>query len=163
MTSRADLSDEEWEILVRAPLLACWAVIAAAPSGTIGTVGELQAMLGAMNDTRHAAPDGSVVGALAESLRRRLNQSELRVRELPEPVVRQRAVEAAREAVALLRSRQADDQLVPYRDWVMALATTVADASKEGGGLGRGDRVQPDESTVMDDVRRALEEGASNG
>jgi len=119
-------------------------------------------MLGAMNDTRHQSADGSVVGALAESLRRRLNQSELRVQELPEAVVRQRAIEASREAAALLRSRRADDQLVPYRDWIMALATTVAGASKEGGGLGSGDRVQPGESTVMDDVRKALEEGASS-
>lgn len=163
MTSRADFSDEEWEILVRAPLLATWAVIAAAPSGTTGTVGELQAMLGAMNDTRRAEPGTSMVGALAASLRQRLDRSELRVRELPEEVVRQRALEAAREAVALLRSRQADAQVAPYRDWVAGLVTMVASASKEGGGLGSGNRIQPAESGFIDELRRVLEQGGSNG
>ena len=163
MTSRADFSDEEWEILVRAPLLASWAVIAAAPSGTVGTVGELQAMLGAMNDTRRVEPGASVVGALAASLRQRLDRSELRVRELPEEVVRQRALEAAFEAIALLQSHRAEDQVAPYRDWVTGLVTTVAAASKEGGGLGSGTRIQPGESTFIDELRRALQQGGSNG
>ena len=163
MTSRADFSDEEWEVLVLAPLLACWAVIAAAPTGAFGTVGELQAMIGHMNDTRREADTQSVLGGLAASLRHRLNRSELRVQELPKDVVRQRALEAAREAMALLAAREATDQAAPYRDWIIGLATTVADGSKEGGGLSAGDQVRPQESTLIDELRRALEQGTVNG
>ena len=163
MTSRADFSDEEWEILVRAPLLACWAVIASAPTGSIGTVGEVQAMLGAMVDIRRAHAADSIVGALATSLRHRLDQSELRVRELPEPVLRQRALEAAREALEVLARHQALEELPPYREWLTQLATTVASASKEGGGLGPGGRVQPEESTLIDELREALEQGSTDG
>jgi hypothetical protein len=150
-------------VLVRAPLLACWAVIAAAPSGSIGTVAELQAMLGAMSDTRREAPDGSVVGGLATSLQHRLNNSELHVRELPVEVVRQRAIEAAREAVTLLRTRGATDVEPPYRDWVTGLASRVAGGSKEAGGLGAGDRVHAAEGSIIDGVRQALQEGMDHG
>jgi hypothetical protein len=163
MASRADFSDEEWEILVRTPLLACWAVIAAAPSGPIGMVTELQAMLDAMSETRRRAAAGSLVGALSASLRHRINQSELRVNELPLEVVRQRALEAAREAVALLVARGAVDELPPYGDWIMDVARQVSAASKESGGLGAGARVRPEESSLLDDLKRALEPGAANG
>ena len=163
MASRADFSDEEWEVLVRTPLLACWAVIAAAPTGPIGMVTELQAMLEAMTETRRRAPTGSLVGALSASLRHRINQSELRVNELPVEVVRQRAVEAAREAVALLVARGAVDELPPYGAWIMDVAGQVAAASKESGGLGAGGRVRPEETSLIDDLKRALEPGTANG
>jgi hypothetical protein len=163
VTSRADFSDEEWEILVRAPLLACWAVIAAAPTGSVGTVNELQAMLGVMKETRHATTQDSIIGALAASLRHRLDRSEMRVRELPREVLEQRTLEASREAVALLQAREATVHLPEYRDWVVHLAQAVADASKEGGGLGGSDRVQPQEFTLIDDIRRALDQGGTHG
>lgn len=163
MASRADFSDEEWEILVRTPLLACWAVIAAAPTGPIGMVTELQAMLDAMSETRRRAAAGSLVAALSSSLRHRINQSELRVNELPLEVVRQRAIEAAREAVALLVARGAVDELSPYGGWIMDVASQVSAASKESGGLGAGARVRPAEFSLLDDLKRALEPGAANG
>jgi hypothetical protein len=163
MASRADFSDEEWEVLVRTPLLACWAVIAAAPTGPVGMVTELQAMLEAMSETRRRAPAGSLVGALSASLRHRINQSELRVNELPLEVVRQRAIEAAREASALLVARGAVDELPSYGTWIMDVARQVAAASKESGGLGADARVRPAESTLIDELRQALEPGTASG
>jgi len=163
MASRADFSDEEWEVLVRTPLLACWAVIAAAPTGPVGMVTELQAMLGAMSDTRRRAPAGSLVSALSASLRHRINQSELRVNELPVEVVRLRAIEAAREATALLVARGAQDELAPYASWIIEVAGQVAAASKESGGLGAGARVRPEESSLIDELKRALEPAPVDG
>ena len=104
-----------------------------------------------------------LIGALSSSLRHRINQSELRVNELPLEVVRQRAIEAAREAVALLMARGAVDELPPYGAWIMDVASQVSAASKENGGLGAGARVQPAESSLLDDLKRALEPGAANG
>lgn len=148
---------------MRTPLLACWAVIAAAPTGSVGTVNELQAMLGVVTNTRRATAQDSIMGALATSLRQRLDRSELRVRELPREVLEQRTLEAGREAVALLRDKEATAHLPEYRDWVVRLAQAVADASKEGGGLGGGDRVQPQESTLIGEIRRALDQGGTDG
>ena len=162
MTTRGDFSDEEWEVLVRAPLLACWAVIAAAPSGSVGTVGEVQAMVGEMSDTRRDASD-ELVGVLARSLSQRINQSELRVRELPVEVLRQRAVEAMREATGLLDAKGAAQVRPGFRDWIVSLAQAVAAASKEAGGLGEGGKVQPAEAGLIDELRRALDEGVGNG
>jgi hypothetical protein len=47
MTTKADYTAEEWELLARAPFMVAMAVVAASPSGPIGIIKELSAIGGA--------------------------------------------------------------------------------------------------------------------
>ena len=44
MSTKADYTKEEWDLLVRSPVMAAMAVIAASPSGPIGVLKEMFAV-----------------------------------------------------------------------------------------------------------------------
>ena len=44
MSTKADYTKEEWDLLVKSPVMAAMAVIAASPSGPIGVVKEMFAV-----------------------------------------------------------------------------------------------------------------------
>ena len=44
MTTKADYTAEEWELLTRGPFMAAMAVVAASPSGPIGIIKEMSAV-----------------------------------------------------------------------------------------------------------------------
>jgi hypothetical protein len=68
MSTKADYTKEEWESLLKAPLMAAMAVVAASPSGPIGVVQEMFAvgkglMQGAEGTTN------ALVGALVADMK----------------------------------------------------------------------------------------------
>jgi hypothetical protein len=164
MSTKADFSAEEWKLVLKAPLMAGLAVVAASPSGPLGVLREMFAVGKLVNETKTQA-EGA--GGLSNSLLRSLvadlaspdGRAQLDVAELrgvPPPQLQSHALEACR-AVAALVDRKASREADGVKRWLVAIAQRTAEAAKEGGFLGiGGTRVSENETTAIRDVARSL-------
>jgi len=159
MATKTDFTADEWTQLLRAPGWASIAVAAASPSGPLGLVKEMFAAGKVIADAKvHGGQNGLVEAVVAE-----LTSSEGRHAAQPTEVsgkspdeVRAKAVAALAEAAALL-DRKAGADALPFKQWLAAIATKVAEAAKEGGFLGIGGvRVSEAEARTLTAIRSAL-------
>jgi hypothetical protein len=158
MSTKADFSAEEWKLVLKAPLMAGLAVVAASPSGPLGVLREMFAVGKLVNETKTQA-EGA--GGLSNSLlasadgRAQLDVSELRG--VPPPQLQSHALEACRAVAALVDRKATREEADGVKRWLVAIAQRTAEAAKEGGFLGiGGTRVSENETTAIRDVARSL-------
>jgi hypothetical protein len=151
MTRKAAFNAEEWATVTTAPVLAGMLVMAADRGGSVReSVGLSRAYAAAREDSP---------GELLQEI--------LATPPALDPATKDReALRAAapvrlRQAIRTLDRLASDDEVVEYKRFVYALATTVAHAHREGGFLGIGGQaVSEAEQAVLDDIAAIFDEPA---
>jgi hypothetical protein len=153
MTSRTDFTDEEWQRLGRAPLVAGMAISFADPGGPIEALKETNAALRTVLQAAETGEHGELVQAVAKDV-----AEQARHRHNPLADFKPRGADARKEiedemrAVnALLVEKTTPAEADEFRDWLKAAAQATALAAKEGGFLGfRAERVSEGEQQMLE-------------
>lgn len=152
MTTRADYTVEEWAALARAPFASGLYVVLSAPSGPIGVIQEMSAMVGMVHTAATAQADNQLVTALAQALITREGQQEFKVEAHDKAAL----LEVIRRAAPVL-ARVPADEAAGYRLWITTIAERAASAASEGGLFGLGKTaVSATETAAIGDVKAAI-------
>jgi hypothetical protein len=151
MTSRADFTDEEWERLGRAPLVAGLAITLADPGGPFEALKESSAVLKMLLETAREGGYGDFVQSIAADVAAKAQRRE-------NPLAgfnpdRRNALDAIldelRSVYALLMEKAAPEDVDDYREWMRIASQRAALAAKEGGFLGIGGQLVSDKEQAM--------------
>jgi hypothetical protein len=153
MTSRTDFTDEEWQRLGRAPLVAGMAISFADPGGPIEALKETNAALRTVLAAAESGDHGAFVQAVAKDV-----ADQARRRQNPIAGFKPRGADARQEiedemrAVnALLVAKTTPEEADEFRAWLKEAAQASALAAKEGGFLGfRAERVSENEQQMLE-------------
>lgn len=142
MTTKADFTPEEWDVLLEAPPSAGIIVVTAQRGGTLR---ETVAMAKAYTEARrsHGASE-----LLDEIVAAKPERDHTRYHSLDE--LRQHALQHLRDAVSLLEQKATPREVDDYRQFIITLANKVANAHREHG------------QQVSDAERKAIEDISSN-
>ena len=158
MASKTDFTAAEWEQLLKAPMWASIALVAASPSGPLGVVKEFFAAGKHLAEAR-SGTQNPLVGAVVADLsttegRERAQPKEVKGKKPDE--VRAMAIAALQQVASLVDGKAGVDADV-FKRWLSGLAGRVAEAAKEGGFLGiGGHQVSAQEQAVLDQLKKAL-------
>lgn len=154
MSTKADYTKEEWDLLIKAPLMAAMAVVAASPSGPIGVFKELFAAgKGLVEGERASNP---LIAAVVSDVKAGARPPLPAERPTDIQRVKDQALQACRDVAALL-ARKAPRDGDGYKRWLVETAQRAAEAAKEGGFLGiGGTRISDAEKGALADVAGAL-------
>jgi hypothetical protein len=148
MTTKAAFSPEEWKVVLEGPSTAGMIVITAAHGGTFReTVAMSKAYVEARGQHGESELLDEIVAAKPEMDHTRYHSPE---------ELREAGLGHLRDAVALLKSKATAEELDDYRRFVLALASKVAAAHREGG-----QSVSPAEAEAIQEVTVAL--GSAEG
>jgi hypothetical protein len=146
MSTKADFSVDEWDLLRSSPLMASIIVVAASPSGPIGLVQE-SAAAGRIILEAAATAQTPLLKTLAEDLGARMS--------IPKPPagatpahIQEAAAEILRRTSDLLAQKATPEEATEYKQWLVKVAQATAEASKEGGFLGVGGTLVSDQEKV---------------
>jgi hypothetical protein len=158
MASKTDFTPAEWEQLLKAPMWASIAVVAASPSGPLGVVKEFFAAGKHLAEAKSGTQNPLVSALVAD-----LSTKEGRDRAQPKEVAGKKPPEVcamaitALQQVASLVDAKAGADADGFKRWLANLAGRVAEASKEGGLLGiGGTRIDEQEKSALSDISKAL-------
>ena len=143
MSTRADFSVDEWDLLRSAPLMASIMVVAASPSGPIGLVKE-SAAAGKMILESVSSARTPLLKDLSEDLTQKMS--------FPSPpagatpvAVQGAATEILKRTSDLLAAKATAEEAAEVKEWLAGVAKATAEATKEGGFLGFGGTLISDE------------------
>jgi hypothetical protein len=164
MTAREDFTQEEWERLGRAPLVAGMAISLADPGGPIEALKEtgaaLKTVLDAAQDGRHGALVQAVAKDVADKAQRR--ESPLAGFKARGAQAREQILDELRAVNALLVEKATPEEAAQFREWLRTAAQRAATAAKEGGFLGfNAQRVSENEQQMLEELGRIF--GAEAG
>lgn len=149
MASKADFDAVEWQTVIEGPALAGLLVIASQRGGTIR---ESMAMGHAYVDALRQHGGHDLLGEIAKKAPH-LDPKEYSSGE----DLRMKGLEKIAEAVRVLESKAASDEVEAYRQFALTVAQKAAEADKSGGFLGvGGEAVTEKERTVIGEVATAL-------
>ena len=136
MSTKADFSADEWDLLRSAPLMAGILVVAASPSGPVGMVQE-SAAVGKMLLEAAGSAQTPLLKTLTEDMKTSMS--------IPKPppgasatAVQEAATEILRRTSELLAKKATPEEASEVKEWLTKVAQATAEASKEGGFLGFG-------------------------
>jgi hypothetical protein len=164
MTSKSDFTQEEWERLGRAPLVAGMAISIADPGGPIEAIKESSAALRTLLDAAREGNHGEFVHAIAEDVAAKAQKRQNPLagfkpdnrNALPEILDELRAVNA------LLLEKATPEEAAEFREWLKTAAQRAALSAKEGGFLGIGaERVSEREQKMLDTLGEIFSEQPS--
>ncbi|MEA2383739.1 MAG: hypothetical protein QOH72_3710 [Solirubrobacteraceae bacterium] len=155
MSERSDFTDEEWERLGRAPLVAAMAISIADPGGPIEAIKETSAALQTMLEAAREGGHGDFVQAVAHDVAEKAQH-----RRNPMAGFRPTGADAREQILAELRAVNAllvakttPEEREQFREWLRAAAQRAALAAKEGGFLGFGaERVSEGEQQMLEQL-----------
>jgi len=155
MSTKADYTKEEWDLLVKSPVMAAMAVIAASPSGPIGVLKEMFAVGKGLWEGAEGTTN-ALIGALVADLKAGARPAMPTERPQDLAQAKAQALGACREVAALL-GRKAPSEAEGFKRWLLGSAQRVAEAAKEGGFFGIGGvQVSEAEKTALAEVAQAL-------
>jgi transcription antitermination factor NusG len=160
VTSKAAFTDEEWERVRRAPMVAGMAITIADPGGPIEISKEGMATLRAATVP---PSQEELLAAAALDIQAMLQQKQ-------NPAKGFKPSSAATAGTEILNELRAVDAIVAekatpeeteaFRGWLVTTAQAAADAAKEGGFMGFGAvQVSKGEQAMLDQLRSALGQG----
>lgn len=167
MTGRHEYTDEEWAVLVQAPIAVIAAVIGASPSGPVGIGREIAAAVRFFEQSAETHRANPLICDLLVALRDRFMPSIGQF--IGNPAIEQadilalgldpaRAVAVCRAASELLSRKAPHETAAEVRAWLMDLSRAVAQAAAEGGFLGfGGELVNNRERAILAALADALE------
>jgi hypothetical protein len=155
VSTKADYTKEEWELLLKSPLMAAMAVVAASPSGPIGALKEMFAVGKGLLEGAEGTTN-PLIGALVADIKAGTRPAMPAERPQDVAQVKSEALGACRE-VATLLGRKAPGEAEGFKRWLLGSAQRAAEAAKEGGFLGMGGvQVSEAEKTALAEVAQAL-------
>lgn len=162
MTTKADFTSDEWEVLRDAPHLVILSVAFAGASGFFGSIAEAMAPSGILVEALKG--DNQLLREICqkEEIQTSVKSIKNRVKATGDlsdiqAALRKEAIEKARAALDLLRQKGAPEDISAYRDFLVALGNQVANAAKEGAFLGfGGERVSEPERVLLAELADAL-------
>ena len=165
MSSKTDYTAEEWKVVLKSPLMAGLAVVAASPSGPLGALREMFAVGKLLTETKTQAAGRSessneLLRALVADLgspdgRAQMDSADLRG--LAPAQLRTHALEACRALAALVDRKASREEAEEVKRWLVSVAQRTAEAAKEGGFLGfGGTQVSETETATIREVAQAL-------
>jgi hypothetical protein len=150
MTTKADYTPEEWELLRKAPLMMAAAVIVSDLSGSVGVAREFLSMAQAVEETGQQDDTNELVAALVADLQApqaaRTEEAE-DITDLAE--TRAKALAESREIAALLARKTTLEEAKGFKRWMLSIARRVSEAAREGGVLGVGAKLVSEKETAM--------------
>ena len=155
MSTKADYSKDEWESLLKAPMMAAMAVVAASPSGPIGVVKEMFAVGKGLLEGAEGTTNPLIAAVVADF---KAGNRPATPAERPHDLdqVKAQALGACRDLTALL-ARKAPGEAEGFKRWLLGTAQRTAEAAKEGGVFGIGGvSVSDAEKAALGEVAVAL-------
>ena len=136
MSTKADFSADEWDLLRSSPLMASILVVAASPSGPIGLIQESTAAGKMIIQTAQSAQT-PLLKSLAEDLTQHMSIPKPPPGATPDKV-QAAASEILKRTSALLAQKATPEETSEIKQWLAKVAQATAEATKEGGFLGFG-------------------------
>lgn len=160
MTSKSSFTDDEWERLLRGPMVAGMAITIADPGGPIEVSKEMMATLRAAT----VPPSREeLLAAVALDIQAMLQQKQHPARNFKPTgaaTAGSEILDELRAVVAIVAEKATPEEAQAFRGWLVVAAQAAADAAKEGGFMGFGAvQVSDGERTMLDQLRSALGEG----
>jgi hypothetical protein len=156
MTTKADFTEEEWERLKRAPLVAGMAISLADPGGPIEAVKESMAALRAVAEGAGADGGPELIGEIAKDVTEK-RENPLGDFKPRGAMAGQEILEELKAANELAKQKATPEEAAAYREWLLNAAKRAAEAAKEGGFLGfKAERVSEGEQQMLDKLEAEL-------
>ena len=163
MTSKASFTEDEWDRVLRAPMVAGMAITIADPGGPIEISKEMMATLRAATVP---PSQEELLAAVALDIQAMVQQKQ-------NPARNFKPTSAATAGTEILDELRADGTIVAekatpeetqaFRRWLVMAAQAAADAAKEGGFMGFGAvQVSEGEQAMLDQLRSTLGRGLAS-
>ena len=149
MTRKADFNAEEWSLVLEGPPVAGVIVATAHRGGSFREAISMGKAYQEAQKEQSAELIGEIVSSNPEFDRNRYKSPE---------ELRERGLTRIREAVNLLENKATPEEVDEYKQFVLDVANTVANAKKEGGVLGIGGKpVSEEEQKALDEIAQTLD------
>jgi len=157
MTTKADYTAEEWDLLTRGPFTAAMAVVAASPSGPIGVIKELSAVGRVLQEASQSGETNALINALVSDVKAGYRPSGMAEQGQRPEEIKDLALQTCQEVAALLARKAPVPEAEGFKRWLLTAAQQAAEAAKEGGFLGIGGvRVSAAEQAVLTELAGRL-------
>jgi hypothetical protein len=156
MTTKGDYTDEEWDALRRAPLVAGMAISLADPGGPIELTKETMASIKAMSQP---GSDAELLVAVSQDAMATSQQRHNLIGDFKPSgaAAGQEILDEVRRVNGILTAKATPEEAEAFRAWMLAAAQAAADAAKEGGFMGfHAVRVSEGEQRMLGQLRSAL-------
>ena len=149
---------EEWNSLLKTPMLVSYAVVGADTSNQQGIMQEMSAVADAVIEGGHGAAKDSLLGAVvADIVANAGDEQRGQTENLSVNEVRDRALAQCRGVDSLLRTKAGASEASEYKRWIIGVAHKVASAAKEGGVFGFGGaQISGNEVEVINEIGEAI-------
>ncbi|HXD98990.1 MAG TPA: hypothetical protein VN646_20730 [Candidatus Acidoferrum sp.] len=159
MTTKANFTPEEWNLLRRAPMMAGLVVVAASPSGPVGILQETFAVGKVLAEAKAQSP-GELISSLVADLTTEEGRKAARPADLvgksPEQI-KSNALDSLRQVGTLLDQKARPEESQAVKRWLHDTGKRVSEAAKEGGFLGLGGtQVSEQEKAALNELGRSL-------
>lgn len=158
MSVKDKFTPEEWKSLLKAPMLAGYAVAGSAPSKQDDFIREMAAVAdGIVEGERSASKDSLLATVVAEIIANAEDEQRGQTEKLSLDEIRSRALETCRAAAAAAEAKASPEEAYEYKRWVLVVAEKVAAAAKEGGLFGfGGEQVSGSEIATINEIGEAI-------
>ncbi len=136
-----------------------FAVAVAGNSGIIGTFKEAAATARGLGEAAAKYPQNELIQSLLKDFGQnrptmpKYNPLEANIQQK----IKTDALEKIRQVIAVLSQKATPQEVSEFKQWIMAVSESVANAAKEGGFLGiGGERVSAAEKAVLADLQGVL-------
>lgn len=157
MTSKASFTHEEWDRVLRAPMVAGMAITIADPGGPIEISKEMMATLRAATVP---PSQEELLAAVALDIQAMVQQKQNPARNFKPTSAASAGTEILdelRAVDAIVAEKATPEETQAFRGWLVRAAQGAAEAAKEGGFMGFGAvQVSEGEQGMMDQLRSAL-------
>ncbi|HVF51177.1 MAG TPA: hypothetical protein VNA19_13875 [Pyrinomonadaceae bacterium] len=158
MSVKEKFTPDEWKGLLKAPMLAAYAVAGAAPSKQDDFVREMAAVADGIIEGEQRASKDSLLGAVvADIVANAGDEQRGQTEKLSLDEVKGRALDTCRTVAASLETKVSAEEAYEYKRWVLVVAQKVAAAAKEGGLFGfGGEQISGNEITTINEIGEAI-------
>ncbi|HEX8846418.1 MAG TPA: hypothetical protein VF791_17355 [Pyrinomonadaceae bacterium] len=159
MSVKEQFTQAEWNSLLRAPMLAGYAVAGSDPSGKKDFIQEMSAVADAIIEGGQGTAKDSLLGSVvADIVANAEDDQRGQTEKLSTSEVKERALENCRAVARLLQAKASPEEASEYKRWIISVAHRVASAAKEGGILGFGGKqVSGSEVEIINEIGEAIE------
>ena len=163
MTSKASFTEDEWDRVLRAPMVAGMAITIADPGGPIEISKEMMATLRAATVP---PSQEELLAAVALDIQAMIQQKQNPARNFKPTSAATAGTEILdelRAVDAIVAEKATPEETQAFRDWLVMAAQAAADAAKEGGFMGFGAvQVSEGEQAMLDQLRSTLGRGLAS-
>jgi hypothetical protein len=158
MSIKDKFTPDEWKSLLKAPMLAAYAVAGAAPSKQDDFIREMAAVADGVVEGEQRAPKDSLLGAvIADIVAQAEDEQRGQTERLSLEEVKSRALATCATVAAMLETKVGAEEAYEYKRWVLVVAEKVAGAAKEGGLFGfGGEQISGTEIATINEIGEAI-------